>query len=104
MQTATEFETGHSAQAQASQLPAHFRKPRLRRWEASEYLATAHGIELAASTLAKLASVGGGPVFQRAGRIPLYSITDLDAWAKARLSGPLRSTSDAGRPAGAGGD
>jgi hypothetical protein len=66
----------------------------LRRKAASEYLRQTHGVERAPSTLAKLAVIGGGPIFCRAGRVPLYSTEDLDAWAASLLSGPMRSTSD----------
>ena len=75
-------------------LPPALRKPRLRRWEASEYLKLAHGIELAPATLAKLASVGGGPPFQKSNRTPLYPVPQLDVWAVERLGGLKRSTSD----------
>ena len=71
-----------------------FTKPRLRRDEASSYLLERHGIERKPATLAKLASIGGGPLFQKAGRFPLYSPTDLDAWAMSLLSEPVRSTSE----------
>jgi hypothetical protein len=66
----------------------------LRRKAASEYLEQTWGITRAPSTLAKLAVVGGGPIFRRAGRVPLYSTDDLDDWARSLLSGPMRSTSD----------
>ena len=67
----------------------------LRRKAASDYLRETHGLERAPSTLAKLAVIGGGPVFRRAGRIPLYSPDDLDCWAESLLSAPMRSTSEA---------
>jgi hypothetical protein len=70
-------------------------RPRLRRAEASEYLLTTHGIPIAIATLAKLAVCGGGPRFHKHGRIPLYPVAELDAWAETRLGGLLRSTSDA---------
>ena len=41
-------------------MPKHLQKPRLRRWEASEYMELAHGLTVAPATLAKLASIGGG--------------------------------------------
>jgi hypothetical protein len=67
---------------------------RLRRKAASRYLLETHGLPCAPSTLAKLAVIGGGPLFRRAGRIPLYETADLDAFAASKISGPLRSTSD----------
>lgn len=77
-------------------LPPALRKPRLRRWEASQYLALAHGISYAPATLAKMASLGGGPIYQKANNTPLYTRDELDAWALARLGKPRRSTSDEG--------
>jgi hypothetical protein len=67
---------------------------RLRRKAASHYLIENHGLPCAPGTLAKYAVIGGGPVFWRAGRIPLYDPRDLDAFAASKLSGPLRSTSE----------
>lgn len=77
-------------------LPPALRKPRLRRWEASEYLTLAHGVTIAPATLAKWASVGGGPLFQHSNATPLYPRIELDRWATQRLSGLKRSTSDEG--------
>lgn len=77
-------------------LPPALRKPRLRRWEAADYLRLVHGIEVAPATLAKWASVGGGPAYQKVNRTPLYPTTELDAWAAGKLSDPVRNTSEAG--------
>jgi hypothetical protein len=71
-------------------LPPALRKPRLRRWEASEYL------KLATATLAKLASVGGGPAYNKSNRTPLYPVAELDRWAIERLGKLVRNSSDAG--------
>ncbi len=68
--------------------------PPLRRSQASKYLLETHGIGRAVGTLAKLAVVGGGPRFRVAGRTPLYSTDDLDAWVESILSPPVRSTSE----------
>ena len=67
----------------------------LRRKEASEYLHEKHGLQRAPSTLAKLAVIGGGPIFQYDGRLPLYTPENLDAYAGSALSAPMRSTSEA---------
>lgn len=75
-------------------LPPHLRKPRLRRDEAVEYLRLAHGLEFAKSTLAKWASLGGGPRFNKSGQTPLYPIPELDDWATRRLGEPVASTSE----------
>ncbi len=67
---------------------------RLRRSEATTYLLETHGICRAVGTLAKLAVVGGGPRFRVAGRTPLHTTDDLDAWVESILSPPVRSTSE----------
>lgn len=66
----------------------------LRRKAASDYLHETHGLDRAPSTLTKLAVIGGGPIFRRAGRVPLYSTEDLDKWVASKLSPPMRSTSE----------
>lgn len=73
-------------------------RPRLRRDAAAEYLGSTHGIPIAKTTLAKLASIGGGPSFQKMGRIVLYPVAELDRWAETKLSTVRRSTSDPGMP------
>jgi hypothetical protein len=70
-------------------LPPALRKPRLRRWEAAEYLKLVHGVEVAPATLAKYASVGGGPGYQKSLRTPLYPREELDNWAAERLGGVI---------------
>lgn len=72
-------------------------RPRLRRSEVPAYMLEKHGIPVALATLNKLATIGGGPKMQYAGRIPLYTPQALDAWAASRLSKPVGSTSE--RPA-----
>lgn len=74
-------------------LPSHLRKPRLRRWEASEYLKLVHGIEVAPTTLAKWVTVGGGPEYQKVNRTPLYPTIGLDHWVAEKLSAPVRNSS-----------
>jgi hypothetical protein len=55
----------------------------------------AAGFPVSASTLATKAVRGGGPVFRRFGRIPLYKWGDLRRWAEEKLSKPMGSTSEA---------
>ena len=78
-------------------MPKHLQKPRLRRWEASEYLECVHGLTIAPATLAKLASIGGGPGFHRVGRIPLYPCEELDRWAVEKLGRVVMITSEVDR-------
>jgi hypothetical protein len=62
---------------------------------AAEYLRARWGLRCSAATLAKLAVLGGGPEYRKAGRFPVYEIAALDAYAKAKLS-PMsyRSTAE----------
>jgi hypothetical protein len=75
----------------------------IRRPEAARYLKDKYGFG-ASRTLAKGVVTGDTPVFHKAGRIVLYTREALDAWALAKISGPLKSSSEAAaasrRPAG----
>ena len=66
---------------------------RLRRSAAAKAL-TDSGFPTSAKTLATLASRGGGPTYQKFGRIPLYTWSFALAWAESKLSVPVRSTSE----------
>jgi len=66
---------------------------KLGRRDAAQFL-TDQGYKTAHATLAKLACIGGGPLFESFGRRPLYREADLLAWAQGRTTGPRRSTSD----------
>lgn len=63
-----------------------------RRNDAAHYLKEKYGFPCSPAWLAKLASTGGGPVFRKAGRVPLYSRESLDTWAQERLSEPYRAS------------
>jgi hypothetical protein len=60
---------------------------------------TAAGLPTASATLATKATRGGGPPFHRFGPRALYRWGDALDWARAKLTPPRRSTSeaDAGR-------
>jgi hypothetical protein len=81
----------HNADKPPGTPVAHY----LRRADAAAYVRRTYGFPCSRQWLAKLAVVGGGPIYRKAGRAPIYSPADLDAWAKARIGGPQRSTSDA---------
>jgi hypothetical protein len=66
----------------------------MRRADAARYIRENHGIPCAPATLAKYACIGAGPPFRKAGRFPIYSRADLDAWARQRLGMLVRSTSE----------
>lgn len=68
----------------------------LQRTEAARHVRESWGLPCSPRWLAKLAVVGGGPVYRKAGKTPLYAPADLDQWAQARIGGPRRSTSDGG--------
>lgn len=70
------------------------RQRRLRRWEASAYLLDVHGQSYGPTTLAKLASTGGGPPMEYVGRIPTYPVDALDAWADAKVSRRVESAAE----------
>jgi hypothetical protein len=66
----------------------------LSRREAAAAL-TAVGYRTAPTTLATLATRGGGPIYRRYGPRVIYRWSDLLDWAQSRLSPPMRSTSEA---------
>ena len=68
--------------------------PRLRRDAAAKYITEKTGAPCAPSTLARFASLGGGPEFQKIGHLPFYTVEDLDAWITSRTSEKVRSTAD----------
>lgn len=67
----------------------------LRRTDAARHIRENWGVPCSTKWLAKLAVVGGGPVYRKAGRVPIYAPADLDEWAQSRIGAPRRSTSDA---------
>lgn len=66
----------------------------LRRNEAADYLRNRYGFG-SAKTLAKLATIGGGPQYHKAGQtIVLYTQDHLDEWALAKIGAAQRTTSE----------
>ena len=66
----------------------------LRRTAAAQYV-TENYFPCSPKTLAKLACVSSkGPPFRMAGRVPLYPVTRLDAWALNKLGPLVRATSE----------
>jgi hypothetical protein len=66
----------------------------LNRAEAAQYLSETWRIPCSVGTLAKLAVIGSGPEFRKAGRTPLYPQDGLDAYAQSKISRRVRSTSE----------
>ncbi len=59
---------------------------------------TAAGFPTATATLATMACRGGGPPLRLYGRIPLYEWGAALAWARSRLSQPIRTTAELDSP------
>lgn len=66
----------------------------LDRREAAAYLTGVRGLPISWRTLQKMATVGGGPTYRIFGIRAVYTQSDLDTWADAKLSSPRASTSD----------
>lgn len=89
----TDEKTGHDASTLPACLPRHLgAKTRYTRPEAAEYLAAAHGITRSPATLAKLATIGGGPEFRKFNAGVVYDRASLDEWVAGKLSLPKAST------------
>ena len=73
---------------------------KMRRADAARYIREAHAIPCSPATLAKYACLGGGPAFRKAGKFPIYSRDDLDAWAQQRLGNLVLPTSQLSDPRG----
>jgi hypothetical protein len=69
------------------------RKRDMTRAETAQYI-TEHWFPCSPKTLAKLAVIGGGPAFRKAGRVPLYSTVSVDGWAESRIGPLVRSTTE----------
>lgn len=67
---------------------------RMRRKEASTYLSARWGLTISPPTLAKYATIGGGPAYQLFGRFPVYAPADLDTWVEARLGAKGASSTE----------
>jgi hypothetical protein len=65
----------------------------LNRKQASDRL-KARGLKIEPTTLAKYATTGGGPPFQKWSRTPVYDPEMLDQWAEQRLGALRHSSSD----------
>ena len=73
--------------------PKLLKTPRfMNRKQAANYLLTKWNIRMTEATLAKKATQGGGPPYQRDGRFPNYSDVGLDAFARDRLGEEVAST------------
>jgi hypothetical protein len=59
----------------------------LSRADAAKYISCRYGFSCSPQWLAKLAVTDAGPIFQKAGRFPVYRPADLDSWATQRVVG-----------------
>ena len=65
----------------------------LRREDCAKALTRA-GFRTSPKTLASKATRGGGPPYHKFGRTVLYRWSEVQAWAEARLSPPIISSSE----------
>jgi hypothetical protein len=65
-----------------------------RRAEASRYLIERWGLSYVPTTLARMASLGTGPVYSYHGKFATYQDDDLDAFARSKLGGRRRKASE----------
>jgi hypothetical protein len=80
-----------------SPTPAAVTKRYLTRVEAAEYI-TDNWFPQSPKTLAKLAVTGGGPAFLKAGRVPIYTPSDCDDYARSKIGPSVRSTAELTAP------
>jgi hypothetical protein len=69
------------------------RKRDMTRVETAQYISD-HFFPCSPRTLAKLAVIGGGPPFRKAGRVPLYGEASTDAWAESKIGPLVHSTTE----------
>jgi hypothetical protein len=67
----------------------------LRRDAAAEFIRENFSIPCSVRTLAKFASVGGGPLYRYSCRFPVYDVADLKAWATGKVGPKVGSFSEA---------
>ena len=58
--------------------------PYIRRADAAAYIRE-QGLPCTTATLAKYASLGGGPAYAKFGNAVVYTRADLDAWVESRM-------------------
>lgn len=66
----------------------------LNRADAAKRLRERYGMSTSKQWLARAATSGDGPPYVRAGKAAIYEIIELDAWALARMSRPVRRAAD----------
>jgi hypothetical protein len=67
----------------------------LRRDDAAKFVRENFSIPCSARTLAKFASIGGGPLYRYSGRFPVYDVADLKAWATGKVGPRVSSATEA---------
>jgi hypothetical protein len=68
--------------------------PLMRRETVAEYVRSVLKQPLTKTTLATMATRGGGPPFHKFGSVVLYDRDDVDRWARERLGQAVSSTSE----------
>ena len=62
----------------------------LNRIQAAQYLSE-RGLTVSPKTLQNWATTGGGPAYQRFGKLAVYTADALNAWAESKLTAPRRT-------------
>lgn len=70
----------NAVQLEINAMPSKY----IRRADAAAYIQE-KGLPCTTSTLAKYASLGGGPAYAKFGNVPVYTHADLDAWVESRM-------------------
>jgi hypothetical protein len=91
-----EMDGEHHLRALRAEIESFLARP-----AAPDYVRKKWGFIVAESTLAKYASTGGGPIFEKFNGRVYYSAANLDRWVAEKRSGPRRSTSEADSSGGA---
>lgn len=79
--------------AAASSLPPPAQSERyLNRSDAAKFVRDRYGRRLSRQTLAKYATLGGGPIYRKFGTQAAYAEADLIAWCESKLT-PRRASS-----------
>jgi hypothetical protein len=93
-QTTTRTSAEHQSASCADEMFSQINPDTLLDRPATAQALTSRGFKTRQSTLATMASRGGGPIFRKYGQRVVYRWADALAWAQSRLSDPVASTSE----------
>ncbi len=82
----------------ASITPPPLSKNFFRRSEVTTYLEACYGYPIATATLAKYATIGGGPIYRKIGHSQngrvIYRREDLDQWITEKMTNLRKNTAE----------